>query len=93
MVGIEEQLACIVGPVARIMYLDYLKDIVMANDVKELNAAVEKIAKQTLSPEQQQFFRQGILNFIRQYNLKAPDAILYSPSKVHRKKSDSIRPV
>jgi twitching motility two-component system response regulator PilG len=78
MVGIEEQLAAIVGPVARIIYLDYLKDIVIANDVKELNAAVEKIAKQTLSPEQQQFFRQGILNFIRQYNLKAPDAILFA---------------
>lgn len=76
MVGIEEQLAAIVGPVARIIYLDYLKDIGTAANVKELNAVVEKIAKQTLNTEQQQLFKQGVVNFIKQYNLKAPDAIL-----------------
>jgi CheY-like chemotaxis protein len=78
MVGIEEQLAVVIGPVARIIYLDYLKDIVTAADFKELNAVVEKIAKQSLNAEQQQLFKQGILTFIKQYNLKTQDAVLFA---------------
>lgn len=76
MVGIEEQLAVLIGPVARIVYLDYLKEIINSVDFKELNAVIEKIAKQTLSLEQQQFFKQGIVTFIKQYNLKSQDAVL-----------------
>jgi CheY-like chemotaxis protein len=78
MVGIEEQLAAIVGPVARLIYLDYIKDIVMANDFKELNAVVEKIAKKTLTEEQQALFKQGIQTFVKQYNLKGQEAILFA---------------
>ncbi len=78
MVGIEEQLAAVVGPVARIVYLDYNKSIVNANDTKELNTVVEKIAKNTLTAEQQQLFKQGIQAFIRQYNLKGAEAILFA---------------
>lgn len=78
MVGLEEQLAAVIGPVARIVYLDYIKDIVTASDFKELNTVIEKIAKQSLSAEQQQLFRQGILTYIKQYNLKGQDAILFA---------------
>lgn len=78
MVGIEEQLAAIVGPVARLIYLDYIKDIVMTGDFKELNAVIEKIAKHALNTEQEQLFRQGILTFIKQYNLKGQEAILFA---------------
>lgn len=78
MVGVEEQLAAIIGPVARIVYLDYNKDVVSTNDAKELNTVVEKIAKNTLSAEQQQLFKQGIQAFIKQYNLKGQEAILFA---------------
>lgn len=78
MVGIEEQLAAVIGPVARIIYLDYNKDVVNANDTKELNAIVEKIARNTLNTDQQQLFKQAIQAFIKQYNLKGQDAILFA---------------
>jgi CheY-like chemotaxis protein len=78
MVGIEELLAAVVGPVARIIYLDYIKDIISTTDFKELNAVVEKIGQRTLTEEQQQLFRQGMLTFVKQYNLKGQDAILFA---------------
>jgi twitching motility two-component system response regulator PilG len=76
MVTVEEQLAAIIGPVARIVYLDYIKDVVTASDVKEINAVLDKIAKRALNPEQQQLFRQGIVTFTKQYSLKTQDTIL-----------------
>ena len=78
MVGIEGQLATVVGPVARIIYLDYNKDIVNANDTKELNIVVEKIAKNTLSANQQPLFKQGIQAFIKHYNLRGSETILFT---------------
>jgi DNA-binding response OmpR family regulator len=77
MVVIEAQLATIIGPVAKIIFFDYSKEIIHAsNDFKVLNAVVEKISKAVLTPEQQKLFRQNILAFISQYNLKGHDAIL-----------------
>lgn len=77
MVVIEAQLATIIGPVAKIIFFDYSKEIIHAsNDFKVLNAVVEKISKEVLTPKQQKIFRQNILTFISQYNLKGHDAIL-----------------
>ncbi len=77
MVVIEAQLAIIIGPVAKIIFFDYSKEIIHAsNDFKVLNTVVEKISKAVLTPEQQKIFRQNILAFISQYNLKGHDAIL-----------------
>ena len=77
MVVIEAQLATIIGPVAKIIFFDYSKEIIHAsNDFKVLNAVVEKISKEVLTPKQQKIFRQNILAFISQYNLKGHDAIL-----------------
>ncbi len=77
MVVIEAQLATIIGPVAKIIFFDYSKEIIHAsNDFKVLNTVVEKISKEVLTPEQQKLFRQNILAFISQYNLKGHDAIL-----------------
>ncbi|MDQ7091154.1 MAG: response regulator [Methylococcales bacterium] len=77
MVTIEAQLAAIIGPVAKIVFFDYSKEIIRAaNDFKILNAVVEKISKEVLTAEQQKIFRQNILAFISQYNLKGHDAIL-----------------
>lgn len=78
MVVLEEQLAAIIGPIARLIYLDFNKDVVSASDIKSLNAVVEKISKQSLNAEQQQLFRQGMLAYIKQYHLKGQDAILFA---------------
>jgi twitching motility two-component system response regulator PilG len=74
MVALEEQLAVVVGPVARIIYLNYIKDIVMANDFKSLNSVMENIGKQALSVEQHKLFKQGVIAFINQHNLKGQEA-------------------
>ncbi len=77
MVVIEAQLATIIGPIAKIIFFDYSTDIIhAANNFKLLNSVVEKISKEVLTPEQQTLFRQNILAFITQYNLKGHDAIL-----------------
>lgn len=76
MIVIEAQLAAIIGPVAKVVFLDYIQDIHTANDFKALNAVVERISKTVLTPEQQKIFRQAMLTFISQYNLKGHDAIL-----------------
>ena len=76
MVVIEAQLAAIIGPVAKIVFLDYIQDIHQANDFKALNAVFEKICKEVLSEEQQKLFREGMQAFIAQYNLKGHAAIL-----------------
>lgn len=76
MVVIEAQLAAIIGHVAKIVFFDYVKDIHVANDFKALNAVIEKISKDVLMPTQQKLFRQKILGFISQHNLKGYEAIL-----------------
>jgi hypothetical protein len=79
MIVIEAQLSVIIGPVAKIIFLNYAKDIIHnASDFKKLNAIVEKISKELLTPEQQKIFRHNILAFINQHGLKGHDLILYS---------------
>ncbi|NOQ34600.1 MAG: response regulator [Methylococcaceae bacterium] len=76
MIVIEAQLAAIIGPVAKVVFLDYIQEVHAANDFKALNAVIEKISKTVLTPEQQKLFRQAMLSFISQYNLKGHDSIL-----------------
>jgi twitching motility two-component system response regulator PilG len=77
MVVIEAQLTIIIGPVAKIIFFEYSRAIIQVqNDFKALNKIVEKIAKDVLMVEQQKLFRQNLVAFINQYNLKNHDAIL-----------------
>jgi len=73
---IEAQLAVVIGPVAKILYLDYTQEIQEANDFKALNVVVDKVSKQLLGAEQLTLFRQGMLAFVNQYNLKGQEATL-----------------
>jgi twitching motility two-component system response regulator PilG len=69
-------LTVVIGPVAKILYLDYAKEIQEIADFKALNALIDKLSKQLLIPEQQTLFRQGMLSFVNQYNLKGQEATL-----------------
>lgn len=76
MTAVEAQLTVVIGPVAKILYLDYAKEIQEIADFKALNALIDKLSKQLLIPEQQTLFRQGMLSFVNQYNLKGQEATL-----------------
>jgi len=73
---IEALLSTFIGPVAKIICLNYVKDLGLAFDIKALNAVIDKIAKQTLTPPQQKIFRHNILAFVNQHNLKSQESIL-----------------
>ena len=73
---IEALLSTFIGPVAKIICLNYVKDLGLAFDIKALNAVIDKISKQTLTPQQQKIFRHNILTFVNQYNLKSQESIL-----------------
>lgn len=73
---IEAQLSTIIGPVAKIICFDYVKDIQSLNNLKALNALIEKISNEILNPEQQKIFRKSVFAFINQYHLKSEAAIL-----------------
>ncbi len=76
MTTIEAQLTVVIGPVAKILYLDYAKEIQEVADFKALNSLIERLSKQLLATEQQALFRQGVLSFVSQYNLKGQEATL-----------------
>ncbi|MEY4768666.1 MAG: hypothetical protein RL637_1305 [Pseudomonadota bacterium] len=85
MIAIEAQLAVILGPVARIVYLDYAKDIQAAMDFKALDSVIERLSKQVLSGEQQKIFRQSVVAFVSQHNLKGQEAILTAFKGIEKK--------
>lgn len=70
MMLIEMQLAIIVGPVARIIYLDYRDAIQQANSLDALSVLIEKMAHQVLIGEQQRILKQNIREFIYRCALK-----------------------
>ena len=73
---IEAYLATIIGPVAQIIYQEYLSDILQADNLTKLGAIIEKCAEQVLLAEEQKIFKQAIRQFIAQCGIKDQSSIL-----------------
>ncbi|MCK4494118.1 MAG: response regulator [Methylococcales bacterium] len=86
MVVIEAQLSMIIGPIAKIIFLNYAKDIIHgASDFKKLSTIMEKISKELLNHEQQKIFRHNTLAFLSHYALKGHENILYALKATDKK--------
>ncbi|MCK5898482.1 MAG: response regulator [Methylococcales bacterium] len=86
MMVIEAQLTILIGPIAKIIFLNYAKDIIHgASDFKKLSSIIEKISKELLTPAQQKLFRHNTLAFISHYALRGHEAILHALKATDKK--------
>ncbi|MCK5727849.1 MAG: response regulator [Methylococcales bacterium] len=86
MVVIEAQLSIIIGPIAKIIFLNYAKDIIHGtSDFKKLSSIIEKISKELLTPDQQKIFKRNTLAFLSHYMLRGHDVILHALKTTDKK--------
>ncbi|MCK5871923.1 MAG: response regulator [Methylococcales bacterium] len=86
MVVIEAQFSTIIGPIAKIIFLNYAKDIIHgASDFKKLSGIIEKISKEVLTPAQQKIFRHNTIAFLSHYALKGHEVILQALKATDKK--------